>query len=147
VLDSVDYDEGGNVVIGGRAQPGSILHVYLDNALVGTAVAQSGGRWHVRPDHPVNEGLHTLRVDQVQQTGQVMARVESPFSRAEPVNALPGQAVVVVQPGNSLWRIARRTYGEGLRYSVIYQANRSQIADPDLIYPGQVFVVPKIVQN
>ncbi len=147
VLDSVDYDATGNVVIGGRAEPGSILQVYLDNRLVGTTLAERTGRWNVRPERSVGEGLHTLRVDQVRQTGEVMERVESPFSRAEPVTALPGQTVVIVQPGNSLWRIARRSYGDGLRYSVLYQANRSQIADPDLIYPGQVFVVPKIVKN
>jgi nucleoid-associated protein YgaU len=48
----------------------------------------------------------------------------------------------VVQPGNSLWRISRRLYGKGIRNSVIYQANKDQIRDPDLIYPGQIFVVP-----
>ncbi len=47
-----------------------------------------------------------------------------------------------MQPGNSLWRIARRTYGQGIMYTVIYQANGQQIFDPDLIYPGQVFVLP-----
>ncbi|MCK5276640.1 MAG: LysM peptidoglycan-binding domain-containing protein, partial [Alphaproteobacteria bacterium] len=51
--------------------------------------------------------------------------------------------LVVVQPGNSLWRLARRTLGEGTRYTVIYQANRDRIRDPDLIYPGQVFEVPR----
>jgi len=49
---------------------------------------------------------------------------------------------VIVQPGNSLWRIARRVYGEGIRYSVIYRANQERIGDPDLIYPGQIFIVP-----
>ena len=45
--------------------------------------------------------------------------------------------------GRPLWRIARRVYGEGTRYAVIYQANRDMIRDPDLIYPGQVFAVPQ----
>ncbi len=49
---------------------------------------------------------------------------------------------VVVQPGNSLWRIARRSYGSGWDYTVIYEANREQIRNPDLIYPGQVFALP-----
>jgi nucleoid-associated protein YgaU len=48
-----------------------------------------------------------------------------------------------VQPGNSLWRIARRTYGAGMRFTLLYEANKDQIRDPDLIYPGQLFVVPK----
>jgi nucleoid-associated protein YgaU len=49
---------------------------------------------------------------------------------------------LIVQPGNSLWRIARRSYGTGGRYAVIYSANRDRIGDPDLIYPGQVFMLP-----
>ena len=57
--------------------------------------------------------------------------------------ALADDQTFVVQPGNSLWRIARRSYGEGLRYTVIYEANKDHIRDPDLIYPGQVFVIPQ----
>jgi nucleoid-associated protein YgaU len=49
---------------------------------------------------------------------------------------------LIVQPGNSLWRIARHSYGAGGRYGVIYSANRDRIGDPDLIYPGQVFTLP-----
>ena len=44
--------------------------------------------------------------------------------------------------GDSLWRISRKLLGHGMRYTLIYEANTSQIRDPDLIYPGQVFVVP-----
>ena len=50
----------------------------------------------------------------------------------------------MVQPGNNLWNISRVLYGRGIRYTVIYQANRDQIRDPDLIYPGQVFKAPGI---
>ena len=49
---------------------------------------------------------------------------------------------MIVQPGNSLWRIARRVYGSGFQYTVIYAANAGQIRDPDLIFPGQIFVLP-----
>ena len=96
----------------------------------------------LEPD--VAPGKYRLRVDQVTEGGKVLARVESPFVRAEPIGSLPGDAVVFVQPGNSLWRLARRTYGSGTRYTVIYEANRNQIRDPDLIYPGQVFYVPRV---
>jgi len=41
-----------------------------------------------------------------------------------------------------LWRLSRTTYGEGTRYAVIYKANREQIRNPNLIYPGQIFVLP-----
>jgi nucleoid-associated protein YgaU len=47
-----------------------------------------------------------------------------------------------VQPGFTLWGIARESYGEGVMYVRVYEANKTQIRDPDLIYPGQVFTVP-----
>ncbi len=53
-----------------------------------------------------------------------------------------GGGFIIVQPGNNLWNIARVIYGRGIRYTTIYEANREQIRDPDLIYPGQVFTAP-----
>ena len=56
---------------------------------------------------------------------------------------VPRVETTVVSRGDSLWRISQSAYGNGVRYSVIYAANRNQIRDPDLIYPGQIFVLPK----
>jgi hypothetical protein len=50
--------------------------------------------------------------------------------------------IVTVQPGFSLWRIARENYGEGILYVKVFEANKDQIRNPDLIYPGQIFTVP-----
>jgi nucleoid-associated protein YgaU len=58
----------------------------------------------------------------------------------DPVAALA--ETVTIRRGDNLWVIARRVYGAGIRYTTIYLANRDQIRDPDLIYPGQVLVVP-----
>jgi nucleoid-associated protein YgaU len=145
VLDVVDYDDRGAVVIGGRGTPGAAVQVYLDNRLVGATTVDPSGRWQLTPAETVAPRLHTLRVDQISPDGRVVARVESPFLRAGRVE-LPADQAFIVQPGNSLWRIARRSYGVGLRYTVIYEANRSQIRDPDLIYPGQVFAIPPQTQ-
>lgn len=49
---------------------------------------------------------------------------------------------VIIRRGDTLWRISKRVYGRGTRYSTIYTANRPQIADPNRIWPGQVFRVP-----
>ena len=144
VLESVDYDEHGRAVLGGRSEPGARMLVYLDNRLVGETVAGDDGRWILLPEDRIAEGLHRLRVDQVDGSGAVLARVETPFSREAPRPVEAGEAYVIVQPGNSLWRIARRTYGQGRTYTVIYQANADQIRDPDLIYPGQVFELPRV---
>jgi nucleoid-associated protein YgaU len=48
----------------------------------------------------------------------------------------------VISRGDSLWRISRDTYGDGSRYALLFRANRSQIRDPNLIYPGQTLVLP-----
>jgi len=55
---------------------------------------------------------------------------------------VPRIATTVVSRGDSLWRISRVTYGAGMRYAVVYQANRDQIRNPNRIYPGQIFVLP-----
>lgn len=49
---------------------------------------------------------------------------------------------VIIRRGDNLWSIARRVYGEGIRYTQIFEANADQIRNPDLIYPGQVFDLP-----
>lgn len=51
-------------------------------------------------------------------------------------------SAVIIRRGDSLWRISRRVYGHGIRYSTIYLANQDQIHDPNRIWPGQVFSVP-----
>ena len=141
-LDVVDYDSSGQIQLGGRGVPRVSLRVYLNNKLLGEAVAGDDGYWTLTPDHDVAPGVYSLRLDQVSPGGRVVARVELPFSRAENQPVMADESMVVVQPGNSLWRLARRAYGEGIEYHVIYEANRSQIGDPDLIYPGQVFTLP-----
>ncbi|RWH15476.1 MAG: LysM peptidoglycan-binding domain-containing protein, partial [Mesorhizobium sp.] len=49
---------------------------------------------------------------------------------------------VIIRRNDTLWRISRRVYGHGVRYSTIYLANQDQIRNPDRIWPGQVFKVP-----
>jgi nucleoid-associated protein YgaU len=49
---------------------------------------------------------------------------------------------VIIRRGDTLWQIARRVYGKGVRYTTIYLANEDKIRDPDMIEPGQVFGLP-----
>jgi hypothetical protein len=143
-VETVDYDSTGEVVLSGRAPAGSAILLYLDGVPIGRTEGDANGRWTMRPQSPVSPGVYTLRVDQITGDGRVAQRIEIPFARAEPPrDAAAASERVGVQPGNSLWRIARRVYGAGVRYTVIYQANRDMIRDPDLIYPGQIFVLPE----
>jgi nucleoid-associated protein YgaU len=72
---------------------------------------------------------------------EVAAAPVAPETTAPKLEAVNG--AVIIRRGDSLWRISRRVYGHGVRYSNIYLANQDQIQDPDRIWPGQVFRVPE----
>ena len=66
--------------------------------------------------------------------------VESGSSSTAPT---PAGRSYTVQKGDSLSKIAKREYGDAQQWRKIYEANRDLIANPDLIYPGQVFRIPE----
>lgn len=81
---------------------------------------------------------------------RVMARAPAPTtiasaSPADILSAAPAEAGGnrVISRGDSLWALSRLAYGDGARYSVILNANREKIHNPNLIYPGQTFVMPQ----
>ncbi|QFS82967.1 LysM domain/BON superfamily protein [Roseivivax sp. THAF40] len=148
-LDSISYDAAGQVVLTGRASPNGSLRVYLDNQEIVLTDVGDSGRWQT--DLAGTEaGVYALRLDRVDAEGRVIARIESPFQRESraALDAASAEAetpvfAVTVQPGNTLWGISRERYGEGPLFVKVFEANRDQIRDPDLIYPGQVFALPE----
>ena len=250
-LETVDYNDDGDILFSGRAEPGRSVRIYVDNRFVGETAADSDGHWTFAGREQIAPGRHSLRTDLISPTGKVSGRIELPFMRAdsrdiaalvearreaaeegvaapevevasepeaepepeapvvaeqeapepepeapvvaeqvapepepeapvvaeqvapepepeeaaaepdqvsestvvaavekqsepEPEVVPSGPGHVVIQPGNNLWRISRVIYGRGVEYTVIYQANREQIRDPDLIYPGQIFATPGV---
>ena len=148
-LDAITYDATGDVQIAGRAPADGTLQVYVDNRPVTAGPVGVQGDWRLSlPD--VDAGTYTLRIDALTADGTVASRVETPFRREAPadVAALNSGAsgmtvsTQTVQPGNTLWAIARDNLGEGIMYVRVFEANADQIRNPDLIYPGQVFVIP-----
>jgi len=51
---------------------------------------------------------------------------------------------ILIKPGDMLWTIAYRIYGDPLKYIQIFEENKEQITNPDLIFPGQLFSIPTI---
>ena len=141
-LDSLDYDEDGGALISGRAIPRAQIALYLDNEFFGSVKADDEGRWTIAPNKTVTDGAHTLRIDQILGDGDVELRIEQPFETGFPIDISQRSGRVMVQSGNSLWHIARRIYGSGIRFTLIFQENAEHIANPDLIYPGQLFDLP-----
>ncbi|MDX2222012.1 MAG: Ig-like domain-containing protein [Rhodospirillaceae bacterium] len=141
VLETLDYDETGKIALSGKADPNATVQVYLDGQPIGTATADALGNWTLDSDARAAVGGHQVRVDQLGANDTVLARIEVPFAvTQDQLDAPPGSVTVV--RGNSLWRIARRVYGRGTMYTVIFEANQDQIKDPNLIYPGQTFQMP-----
>ena len=141
---TIDYDDIGNVTVGGKSEQNTAVNLYIDNNFVGGTRSDNKGHWYVSPKKKFPSGLYSLRADMVDEKGKVINRVETRFARSEPIRKKPKIGLVNVKRGNSLWRIARQAYGRGMRYTIIYKANRDQIRDPDLIYPGQIFFIPEL---
>lgn len=141
-LDVIDYDDTGAVIFSGRAAPGRVVQLFINRRLIGQVAADEEGKWMIAPEIQVDPGVYQLLVIQLDEEGRPEYAIELPFERASLDQIELRDGKVIVQPGNSLWRIARRAYGRGAQYTIIYEANADQIRDPDLIYPGQIFEVP-----
>jgi nucleoid-associated protein YgaU len=141
-MDAAEYDKDGRVVLSGRAAPGTTVQIYLGNEPLATVTADAAGAWSAVSPRAVPPQGGELRLDQLAADGRVLQRMALPLPRATQVEPATGESYVV-QRGNSLWQIARRVYGAGTRYVIIYSANPDQIRDPNRIYPGQVFKLPK----
>ncbi len=143
-IDAIDYDDSGKLNIIGKAPPAANINLYLNNIFFGHGKSNHRGLWRQTPERKVNPGIYTVRADLIGNDGEVKNRIEVVFARSVPLTGIKPGTLVVVESGNSLWRIARRTYGRGFRYTVIYAANKDQIKDPNLIWPGQVFSLPSV---
>ena len=143
-LDMATQNPNGTVALSGRAGGLKPLRIYADAKLVAETVADADGRWSAETDVDAASGAATFRVDQVGPDGAVSGRAEVPFRVAEDdaADRAIGPGEVVVRQGDSLWAIAENLLGRGNRYTVIYAANRERIADPNVIFPGQLLTVP-----
>ena len=154
MFDTINYSKDGDVAVTGRGTPDSIVHFYLDNSPVASTAVDQTGYWSADLSD-VEAGVYTLRLDQLDKSGKVSSRIESPFKR-EDRSVLVDQMqdivsparinVITVQPGNTLWAISRERYGRGILYVQVFDANKDKIRDPDLIYPGQIFDLPDSIK-
>jgi nucleoid-associated protein YgaU len=161
-LDTISYSETGDVVLAGRGAPQAVVRTYLNNRAVADFNVAQDSRWRGELSG-VKPGIYTLRLDELDLSGKILSRLETPFKREAPevlrpavqppvaaaeegetsAPATPVIRAVTVQKGDTLWAISQDRYGEGLLYVRVFEANRDAIRDPDLIYPGQVFTIPE----
>lgn len=170
-LDAIDYGATGNILFAGRALAKAPVLLYVDNIYLGEAKTDDQGKWNYSGGTTIKPGTFTLRLDQMDAKGEVASRIEVPFKREEPakaaavvaetkveppaaetkvVSAQASTSVEVakptsmtIQPGDNLWVISRNIYGEGRQYTILYEANKALIKNPQLIYPGQIIATPE----
>lgn len=70
-----------------------------------------------------------------------VARVDDQLEVAEPA---PEAVYHTVESGDTLWAIAKKHYGNGSKYTAIFEANKPMLSDPDKIYPGQKLRIPSL---
>ena len=145
-LDLVDYGVDRIILAAGLASADSRLRLFLNQKLAGTGKSTSNGHWQITATHPVDSGKVDLRVELLGKTGESITSLSVSFVLTTQGMEPASDHFILIRPGNSLWRIARRHYGRGVRYTEIFSANATQIQDPDVIYPGQIFRVPSAVQ-
>ena len=141
-LGAVTYDERGAMRFAGKAAPNTNVRLSVEGQQIGTVTADDAGRWTITPETSFAPGSHNLRLEQMSAAGIPSLPLDTPIVRAPPgAMAVPGSHIVV-QPADELWALARTAYGHGEWYMQIYNANRNQIKDPRLIYPGQILAIP-----
>jgi nucleoid-associated protein YgaU len=149
-LDAITYDITGDVTLAGRGPAEASVRVTLNNQPINMGEIGPGGQWSLGlPD--VDPGTYTLRLEQLAADGTVTRTVTTPFLREDPARIRanpmlvdPGASVITVQRGFTLWGIAEANFGDGILYVQIFEENRGEIRDPDLIFPGQIFALPDL---
>lgn len=138
-MGAVDYDTHGHAIFSGTAPAGAAITLSLNGQTLGQTKADAQGRWHLEAPVPGQPGIITLNATTA--AGTALPAVSVPFAPEKLVTALK-EGHVVIEPGDNLWMIARKVYGKGVMYTLIYSANATQINNPNLIFPGQDFVLP-----
>ncbi|MGD9500899.1 MAG: LysM peptidoglycan-binding domain-containing protein [Methyloceanibacter sp.] len=169
VFKTVDYNDKdgsrGSVSITGQSDPGATIKVYSGEELLGTVRAGGDGRWSMVVEKTLATGKHDFRAERIDAaTGAASAKAMVSIERLVPkppevatketkdtvAAAQPSASggtfktkdVYTVRRGDTLWAIAKRYFGSGLRYPTIFQDNRETINDPNLIHPEQQVKVP-----
>jgi hypothetical protein len=162
VVETVEVDAG-KLYVTGHSTPGALVRLYLNDSYHSTATADASGRVAFTAgsgsasDGVGRGGDYRVRLDEVDRgSGAIKSRAEVPFtphavttaavasrsSNSSEASRVQKGEMITVSRGDSLWRISRLAYGDGARYTVIYDANHKQIRNPNRIYPGQVFIIP-----
>ncbi len=140
-LDIAEYFDEDGLMLTGRAKPNAKVKLFFSDNFKKESISNNRGVWKMelkKFDFADNNLIITTEIE-----GQNIKLKTKIFEKKIDPNFI-FEKEVIVKNGNSLWRIARKTLGGGIYYSEIYKNNMKEIENPDLIFPGQVFNIPKL---
>ena len=140
---AIVWRDQGRILISGRSSGGIRVTALADGNLFGEALVLADGGWQIAGSLDAARSTHRLHFTLSDNLNNVMASYDLPLKSHDLAKAKDGSPLVVVNKGDALWRIAYRSLGEGVRYVDIVRRNHGDITNPDLIYPKQIFAVPK----
>ncbi|MDB5612440.1 MAG: hypothetical protein JWQ22_93 [Devosia sp.] len=151
IADSV-VEDGRWLIEGGNVLTKPTQRVRIDMLNAGSAEVASRAEVNFEVDLPANVPVTAVAEAVAPAVEPATVATDAPaadsvptlvaVSIGEPDSERFASGKAIIRRGDNLWTIARRVYGEGMRYTTIYEANTGQIRDPNRIYPGQVFELP-----
>ena len=139
---ALSWKTDGELVIDGVSRGGArVVATAAGRAFAETAVVE-GGAWRMTGKVDADRASRVMTFALHDGEGQIVATYELSVATRDLSQGLDGSKLVIVQQGDALWRIAYRSYGEGIKYVDIVRRNAAAIDDPDLIFPNQIFAIP-----
>lgn len=167
IVEKITAGAQGAASLTGKADPGATLKATINDKAAGETVVQADGSWSMAVKNDTGKDASGIRLGLLSDAGKQLDRTDVPFklsavklAQADPavpatpaftsVTDEPAEAVGVpkagrmikIRRGDSLWRIAKRHYGNGRKWKAIFKANRGRISNPDVIYAGRRLVLP-----
>ena len=138
---TIFFNENGFISIQGEVNFGKRIELYINKKIMETIKIENS-KWQYNSDTIFDYGLHDLLVVLKSDKDEILDKITLPFMRVEmPYNDVP-ENFILIKPGDMLWTIAYRLYGDPFKYIQIFEENKDQITNPDLIFPGQLFSIP-----
>ncbi|MEE2695398.1 MAG: LysM peptidoglycan-binding domain-containing protein [Pseudomonadota bacterium] len=144
-LDLVDYAPDGKLAFSGRTLPNNEIRFIISNKLLGTSMSNEFGNWKFISNIIDLSSNHMTIITKINNQELSLQFNQLDLNKSlDFQNLSQSKKKFVVESGNSLWRIARKTMGGGVYYTEIFKNNLKQIKDPDKIFPGQVLNIPNV---
>ena len=140
---AIVWRDASRILISGTSRGGVRVAVNDAKGQFGEALVLADGAWQVAGSLDMDIAVNQLRFALFDDANQIIARYDLPVKARDLAKGQDGSPLIVVNKGDMLWRIAYHQLGEGVKYVDIVRRNQQDIADPDLIFPKQIFAVPQ----